>query len=64
MVTRMLRVALALVGVMDSGRCRCGHPRDVHEHYRSGTDCSACSWTWPTADPRFCTRYRPTWRRA
>lgn len=22
--------------------CRCGHGRDAHEHYRSGTDCSAC----------------------
>ncbi len=23
--------------------CRCGHPKDAHEHYRRGTDCSGCS---------------------
>lgn len=23
-------------------RCVCGHPGDVHEHYRPGTDCGAC----------------------
>jgi len=23
--------------------CRCGHPKDAHEHYRSGTDCGGCS---------------------
>lgn len=22
--------------------CRCGHPAEVHEHYRRGTDCGAC----------------------
>lgn len=22
--------------------CRCGHVRDVHEHYRDGSDCSQC----------------------
>lgn len=22
--------------------CRCGHERDVHEHFRAGTDCSVC----------------------
>ena len=22
--------------------CTCGHPREAHEHYRRGTDCSAC----------------------
>lgn len=22
--------------------CRCGHPADAHDHYRPGTDCSAC----------------------
>lgn len=22
--------------------CRCGHQRDVHEHYRAATDCSLC----------------------
>jgi hypothetical protein len=27
---------------------RCGHTVDAHEHYRNGTDCSACD----------CTRYR------
>jgi hypothetical protein len=27
--------------------CRCGHLRDAHEHYRSGTDCALC------ACPRF-----------
>lgn len=28
--------------------CRCGHPRDVHAHYRAGCDCGACP----------CPRYR------
>lgn len=23
--------------------CRCGHQKDAHEHYRRGTDCSACT---------------------
>ncbi|ANY05595.1 hypothetical protein [Pseudonocardia sp. HH130630-07] len=22
--------------------CACGHPEDVHEHYRPGSDCGAC----------------------
>ncbi|TCK21277.1 hypothetical protein [Pseudonocardia endophytica] len=22
--------------------CRCGHDRDVHEHFRRGTDCATC----------------------
>lgn len=22
--------------------CSCGHPEEMHEHYRSGTDCGAC----------------------
>ena len=31
--------------------CRCGHPRDAHEHYRAGTECVLC------AD---CLRFRPS----
>ena len=23
--------------------CRCGHPREAHEHYRRGSDCAACA---------------------
>lgn len=23
-------------------RCYCGHPADLHEHHRSGSDCSQC----------------------
>ena len=23
--------------------CSCGHSKNAHEHYRSGTDCSGCS---------------------
>ena len=23
--------------------CGCGHGKDAHEHYRRGTDCSACA---------------------
>lgn len=34
------------------GVCRCGHPREAHEHYRRGTDCATC----PTGA---CTRFRP-----
>lgn len=22
--------------------CRCGHARELHEHYRRGTDCASC----------------------
>ncbi|OLM20160.1 MULTISPECIES: hypothetical protein [unclassified Pseudonocardia] len=22
--------------------CTCGHPEEMHEHYRSGSDCGAC----------------------
>lgn len=29
-------------------RCRCGHPRHAHEHYRRGCECSACPC------PRYC----------
>lgn len=29
-------------------RCRCGHPRAFHRHYRPGTDCSVC----------YCWRFR------
>ena len=24
------------------GRCRCGHGRDAHQHYRRGADCAMC----------------------
>jgi hypothetical protein len=30
--------------------CACGHPREAHEHYRAGTDCSLCG---PSGCPRF-----------
>lgn len=26
----------------DAPVCRCGHPRDIHLHYRDGTDCGRC----------------------
>ena len=26
----------------DDRGCVCGHPREAHEHYRSGTDCALC----------------------
>lgn len=32
-------------------RCRCGHPRLWHLHYRKGTDCSFC----------YCWRFRWEW---
>lgn len=32
-------------------RCACGHPQDMHEHYRPGTDCGACG-------PRGCGAFR------
>lgn len=25
-----------------SDLCSCGHPREAHEHYRKGTECSIC----------------------
>ncbi|MGD0703696.1 MAG: hypothetical protein ABSA02_27910 [Trebonia sp.] len=27
---------------MDDARCRCGHPRSAHRHYRGGTECALC----------------------
>lgn len=69
MITRTLRAVLALVGVSDSGRCRCGHPRDAHEHYRPGAECSQPMRTldddlrsWIPVRLCSCPRYRPTWR--
>lgn len=32
--------------------CRCGHSRQVHQHYRPGSDCGACG-------PADCPGYRP-----
>lgn len=34
--------------------CRCGHPREVHDHYRAGTDCGVCGRVG-------CERYRAAW---
>ena len=34
--------------------CRCGHGAEAHEHFRSGSDCSACG----------CATYRTTPTRA
>jgi hypothetical protein len=41
----------------DEARCRCGHPRAVHLHYRRGLDCAVCG---PSACPRY---RRRRWRR-
>jgi len=27
---------------IDGPLCRCGHPREAHNHYRKGTDCALC----------------------
>ncbi len=35
--------------------CRCGHRRDVHQHYRPGSDCSLCGRV-------ACQGYRPRLR--
>jgi hypothetical protein len=32
--------------------CECGHPAEMHEHYRPGTDCGACG-------SQVCPRFRP-----
>lgn len=32
--------------------CRCGHRREVHEHYRRGTDCALCG-------VEVCPKFRP-----
>jgi len=32
----------ATPAVVGGPRCRCGHGRQVHEHYRGGTDCATC----------------------
>jgi hypothetical protein len=39
-------------GFFRNHRCWCGHPRNAHDHYRAGTECSQCtvcaqfSWHW------------------
>jgi hypothetical protein len=32
--------------------CQCGHPAEVHEHWRFGTDCGVCG-------KLVCRSYRP-----
>jgi endonuclease/exonuclease/phosphatase (EEP) superfamily protein YafD len=41
-------------GLQRRRRCRCGHPRSAHEHYRRGSDCALCG-------PGTCPRYRRRW---
>ena len=36
--------------------CVCGHPKNCHQHYRAGTDCSLCP-------PGVCDRFRRRHRR-
>jgi hypothetical protein len=36
-----------------AGKCRCGHPREAHEHYRRGTDCAVADCT--------CVRFERRW---
>jgi len=36
--------------------CACGHVRELHEHYRAGTDCATCG-------PEGCPRFRSQPRR-
>lgn len=31
--------------------CRCGHEKDMHEHYRRGSDCAECG----------CLKFRRDW---
>lgn len=31
--------------------CTCGHPENIHEHYRAGDDCGSCG-------PRVCASFR------
>jgi hypothetical protein len=33
-------------------RCQCGHDREVHAHYRDGSDCGRCGHT-------VCPEFRP-----
>ena len=36
-------VVVALIATLKrSYRCRCGHLRNAHQHYRSGSDCGLC----------------------
>lgn len=35
------------------GRCECGHAREVHAHYRTGTDCGMCG-------AQLCARFTAT----
>lgn len=33
---------LAVLWLRIRTRCRCGHSRQTHEHYRQGSDCAVC----------------------
>lgn len=48
--------------------CRCGHEKDVHEHYRPGTDCGICGTSCrafrAAADPGTTRRRRRRTRRS
>lgn len=36
----------------DAATCLCGHPEEMHEHYRPGDDCGSCG-------PEACSSFRP-----
>ena len=36
-------------------QCTCGHPREMHEHYRGGSDCGHCGFDG-------CAQFRRAWK--
>ena len=44
-------VGLLIVAWTKGNLCQCGHSKELHEHYRRGSECAQ-----PGCD---CTRYRP-----
>jgi hypothetical protein len=48
--SRPLRLVMRALDWYCSLPCRCGHPRDAHDHYRIGDECALCDT---------CMRWRP-----
>lgn len=46
------RVLIVMPRLRLRPRCRCGHDKATHKHFRPGKDCGACG-------PAVCAAYRP-----
>jgi hypothetical protein len=42
LIASIIAVVAWITTIKRSYRCRCGHLRNAHEHYRPGSDCGLC----------------------